>query len=289
MEDDQNQQSTPAPQPVEQPAQQEVPPVTVTQQVPMPPTPIAPPAEKGSKKPLLIIVIVLILLIAGAATAWLAFRGDDVKSSSTDTSQKQSEDTTKSSEEASSELKRTKFVSFYEPRNTVTVEHPDNWEVKEYTEEDFYGDGSKRNYTVIGSPSGHFLHILNVDGIGGACEDNEESYTLTKKLATKTADVFFTEYSIEGKTSGLRLEYFGKPNSTSTGSDKHASLAEGQSNKNTCNIGPYPIYGGYVKLLDSAATNRFGDDSLTYAQVADDEAFLKMLQSLDATDVTLEQ
>lgn len=250
------------------------------------PSPQPTPQTNQPKKrpPVLLIILVGLLLIGAGFVAWKAFSEDAADTGpASGTSQPVDEaNDTADHQSDRDQYKVSVFTSGLMIPSMVAVEHPADWEVLQDSTE--YGQGTTLNRLVIGSNAGHYLHIYDVGGRGGACENNEIPYTLYKKIPTSTEGLYFTEYKGDDGSYRLKIEYLGKIQPDIAHHDKHILLQEGQSGTNTCNIAGPSHYLADFGIFDSPEAELMNVDRLGWDDIAEDEEFVKMLQSIVATD-----
>jgi hypothetical protein len=179
-----------------------------------------------------------------------------------------------------------------------TIQAPQNWQVYSKEESDPTDSSSKLKLTTyyIGNPAGNYNLELKfgLDGLGGACQDNTQTYTLTKKLPTKISGYYWKEYDFE---KGIRFEH-----TVDSGSDagvtKNNNLQEGESNTNTCNISPYPalptqddqlaaflqVVAGNAKDKGENLPNSDMNDRVSYKELQSEPGFVQALQTVNYTN-----
>lgn len=248
-----------------------------------PSQPAAAQDETASRKRLsrVFFVLAAVFLIAAAAVGVWYFMQDEEADGGAKTSQSQAEQMPASGEV---ETKAITFTSGLAGASTAELMYPAAWEVIETSEP--YAEGLTMNGLTIASPSGHYLHIFDVDGIGGACDPDTKPYVLAKKLPTATEGVFFSEYQIEGQEQVLRLEDL----TSEYVSDAHKQLKEGDEGVGVCeNVTNYSSYGGvFVTISDSKDVTGLGSN-LSFKDIEADSDFVRMLGTLKITDKTTEQ
>ena len=143
---------------------------------------------------------------------------------------------------------------------------------------------------IVESPEGYFIQMSQIDGLGGDCGDNEDSYTLTKKLSTNNPNMSFTQYTAgDDYASQLDMEPFFAPSDGvyfRTNGEQHDGLEEGESNTNTCNLFNYPTVANSTLMQlynDPFAPFDSDDSSLTWEEIMDSPEFIAVLQSFDTT------
>lgn len=240
--------------------------------------------ETASRKRLsrVFFVLAAVFLIAAAGVAaWYFMQDKEADGSGAESSQSQTEQTPAAGEV---ETKAITFTSGLAGASTAELMYPAAWEVIETSEP--YAEGLTMNGLTIASPSGHYLHIFDVDGIGGACDPDTKPYVLAKKLPTATEGVFFSEYQIEGQEQVLRLEDL----TSEYVSDAHKQLKEGDEGVGVCeNVTNYSSYGGvFVTISDSKDVTGLGSN-LSFKDIEADSDFVRMLGTLKITDKTTEQ
>lgn len=270
--------------PVETPAPAEPTAPPQEQPAPVAAAPVLPPEASSRKKlsKLFLILAAVFLLAAAGLGAWYLTKDKD-EPASADQSQTETEQTVEDTS-AEIEMKNTVFTSAFAGASTVEVTHPASWEVKESVDD--FDDGYKLNLMAIGSEAGHWLHLFDVEGVGGACDPDTKPYTLVKRLPTATEGVFFSEYQAEGRPQLLELENF----STSEATDEHKQLKEGESGIGVCrNLFFYPsvFSGTFADISDRVDRQEQG--ALTFSSIESDTEFVKMLQSLKITDNTVQE
>ncbi|MGV9001598.1 MAG: hypothetical protein ACOH18_01425 [Candidatus Saccharimonadaceae bacterium] len=236
------------------------------------------PPHKSKLKLVVILLVIIILALAGTL-AWALLK--DQKTTNT-TSNTTTPAPSTSTTDTTKTLKTTKVT--YEG-TTATVQYPESWTVVDTTTTQQTGSSASDVMTLPGlyikSDKGHYLHLFAVDGIGGTCDPDEDTYTLTKKISTATTGVYFAQYTMaSGKTN---VEYLSVH--TATGSTEPA---EGFKGTNICTISDYSIvrapgdnHGVYVTLSDAADKKMAG--TLHYDDISSDPEFIAMLQSLTVT------
>ena len=283
--------------PTIQPQQQDN--ITPTTSAPVLPPSMQAKTPKKSKKGIFIALAIFIVLLGGGATAYLLTKDKpEVATKKSVTNTEVSDTETQKSiiipysgtyylQEPSETT--TVYAAAYDKvtakhiddKNAyVTVTHPKDWAVykkdrNQDSEDSFVG-------YIIQSPSGHDLHIFDQGGVGGDCPPNTESYTLTKKLPTQTANQFFTAY--DAYDNGyLSLEGFGDQRPGRVVDSKHDELKEGESNTDTCNIGFYSIVLNSIMVSITSSNNDQFARKLKWDEVKGDTDFVAMLQSLKVT------
>lgn len=137
------------------------------------------------------------------------------------------------------------------------------------------------------SSKGNKLRLYTTPGIGGDCSNDEFSFTLVQKLATKTEGVYFTEYTTEDSgypTTGLKID--------SSNIDAN-NIDVGYKGSGICQsrIGLYSVvYSGeeggseneiFVKIIGSGKPATDSGKYTTYKEIEDDTEFVTMLKSLE--------
>ncbi len=234
-----------------------------------------PPAKKSKLR--LVVLAAILLLGAGAAYYTLVIQKKD---NTTDPAGSQLSDQQLNNKDVA--LKTTSYESGLEHKTTVSFEHPADWAV---TQGETPIEGYSLKRLTIASPEGHYLHVSDMDGKGGNCDPDTGTYTLTKRLGTKTNGMVFKEYDVptsENQSNILILENEGREWSVPA----HDALSEGQSLTNTCNISGYSSIGSsgvfvgvYNSADDTSLENRLG-----WNDIKDDDAFVRMLESMVAVD-----
>lgn len=235
-----------------------------------------PPTPQNSSRKWMVLTIILAVLLIGGAVAWFLTKdkGSNTpdatsQTSATDQSQKDIIDT-----EPEVERITTTHTSGLEHHSTISFEHPKDWTVTESEERDF-GTYSFKN-TTIKSPEGLSISIFDRDGIGGGCESG--SYTLIKKLSTKTSGAYFKQFSVPGSEifDGLKLEVEGGQWANSA----HDALKEGEGRTDSC-IDTFSAFGRsgiFVVLRDK------NEKALSWDDIKDNEEFVRVLQSMVGED-----
>jgi hypothetical protein len=270
-------------------------------QVPQPETPQMPPQQqptdslpettpvqpKSGKKKKLIIGTVLLLIAVGAAVYFM-MKPEDKQNDQT-SQNNQSSDTaqqtdTEQTEEV--EMKTTTYTSGLEHKTTAAFIHPASWEVT--TDEDVPEGATSYSLKtmIIASPSGHYLHIYDRDGIGGNCDANSDAYTLYKEVATKTPNMYFKDFSVPSnvfQNHKFVVETEGRYSELA----EHEALKEGESSSNTCNIAGFSTIGGsgvFLQITSSKDLSTSHNTRIGWDDIKDDAEFVKMIQSMVAVD-----
>jgi len=164
----------------------------------------------------------------------------------------------------------------------VTIDIPLDWKVYEKA---LNGTIPELGGLFVETNTGKYIHLDRVDGVGGECPTNADTYTLTKKLSTKIPNSFFTQYDTPSGRSSFALEKFDPASDVyKSGSfaKRHFALEEGDANTDTCNLFGYSFVAGsiYITVSDS---NKFelGSD-LTWDDIEEDEVLIEALQSLNS-------
>lgn len=241
------------------------------------------PSNGSSGRPLIVVLVILIL--AAGATGWWFFLRED--SSRGDVKTNAGEETTQTNAEAEqSALKTVTYTSGLQHKSTVLLEVPSGWKVEEdETVPEGAADYSLKSM-VITSLAGHSLHIFDRDGLGGYCEPDSESYTLTKEIKTKTENLSFKDYDIPTvayKHHVLLLE----TENTEWSVPAHDALKEGESATDSCNITSYSSVGTsgiFLVVSSSASMEHISEERLGWEAIKEDTAFVKMLESIVAED-----
>ncbi len=226
------------------------------------------PSPPGKPKWPLVMAIIVAIIIAASAVYFLVIKPDDQPPASNGSQSSQSESSD------SSELTVTSLTTTNSPNmenGTISFTHPDSWDVAKKTDQ--YGTEK----TIITSSLGNTVEMYTVDSVGGTCEDDNDTYTLVKKITTQNAAYVFSEYQVPASwgVPALSLET-NYDNKTA----KHQALTEGQSNTNLCeNLAGYPI----AKDIKVVIKNSSGEVAI-YDDIKDDTAFITMLQSFNVTD-----
>lgn len=245
----------------------------------LPPTPgpvVAPsPSPHKSKLEKVLLVLLLVVITLGGVIAWLLVSNKNNSSSTT---------TKTSSSTRSDAAAAFKTTTLTYGGTTVSVRHPASWSVVDTTTTTQRGSSSSDVLTLPGvdikSDKGHYLHLFAVEGIGGTCVPNNDSYTLTERLLTATDNVYFVQYTTTIKT--YPVKYL----SVQTGSTSAAVPAKGYTGTDTCtNLPAYSMVhavgdknGIYVTLSDSPEQSLAS--TLLYSDISSDLDFIAMLQSL---------
>lgn len=225
--------------------------------------------------------VLLIIVITGliSAVGWLVYDRQQNGGESSNISSAPKEDA------ESSTIGITK-TSITQGVTTVTVEHSSSWKVEDTTTE--YGPENPLTLPSkeITSAKGNTLRLYTTPGVGGDCDNDEIPFTLVHKLATKTNEVYFTEYKMEDSsypTTGFRID-----NSIVDVGNVEA----GYTNTGVCQnrIGNYSSVskGGntgsendvFIKIIGKGITDDDFGQYTTYDEIKDDAEFIAMLQSL---------
>ncbi len=174
-------------------------------------------------------------------------------------------------------------------KNTyVTFDNPKGWAVYESVAD---GDADPFVDTLVYVSPELFVHIDQISGVGGSCDENTDSYTLLKKLATKNSDLYFVEYKYSDQTtSKLKLENFNATSRTDYYTDQaaiaavnhHLGLKEGQSNTNDCLIGAYSFATNSLYVTVSNKTVGSLGSSVTWDDIKNNSDLVTFLQSMNA-------
>ena len=278
-------------QPVIKPTESSDPSVPAPEVIQTPP----PASKKKWVKPL--IIIALILVLGGAVAAYFLFNSkeDQSDTNTAATSEVGTGDVAVDSPAIDTKgtytlLPSSESVTFYDVKfgasnnlesasedksSYITFKIPTGWKVYESP----LVPGVRYGGMYMLSPTGKYIHLNRVDGVGGYCEPNADSYKLEKKLSTATPGLFFTQYSYAEQDGEpvLRLEPF-----TNDGSrpEKHLNLKEGETNTDTCNLFTYSFALGLVYVIISDK-DVFGlNSNIGWNDIKDDADFVKVLQSL---------
>lgn len=250
--------------------------------------PVLPQPPKKNKRRLIVGLIIAFLLIAGAAAYFMLFttKEDELP---VQTSQNVSEQPGEDESAEESGLKTTEYTTALEHKSTVSIEHPSDWIIESQSTE--VGDGFTLNALAIGPPTGPYLHIYDRDGIGGSCESNTDTYTLAKRLATRTDGLFFKEFdvpSIPSLNGILLIEQEGKEWSVAA----HDAQQVGESLTNTCNLPSWSSVGasGIFVMISNVLDRSGAADAqrLGWDDIKDNTDFVKMLESITAIDKSLQ-
>jgi hypothetical protein len=236
-------------------------------QQPSPLPPSVPPTSSKSKWPLFVGITVLVLIAAAAAYFFL-LKPDSQSSNNKNGSGTNSQT---GAQEATKTTSLTTVDSPNQANGTVSFTHPASWQVTKETDQ--YGTEN----TIIKSPLGNAVKMYTRDSVGGSCEDDNDTYTLVKRITTKNSSYVFSEYQAPASWGSqvLRLESSYDKKATA-----HKALAEGKSNTGVCqNLAGYPI----AKDINVTLKNSSGSEA-TYNDLKDDVEFIAMLQTFNVTD-----
>lgn len=259
--------------------------------------------QKPKSNKLVIIVLIAVLLLAAGVAAWWFFtqnQSTDQSNNSTDTNQSEQAEVPETIELASGTLTlqpASDTVTFYDmdtsaggvptldTSRSISLDISEDWLIYEKALDSSAGM-SGFGEILLKSPSGKYLSVARIEGVGGVCEDVDQTeYTLTKKLATKDPNIYFTQYSSEARESYFGLEKL-DPDSTGYGPTtwaKHLTLKEGESNTDICNYGWYPFAVGAIYVTIRSTPEGGEDSRLTWDQIKDDAEFVSALQSLSVS------
>lgn len=130
---------------------------------------------------------------------------------------------------------------------------------------------------IVDTNNGKYIHVQNVTGVGGGCDENNDKYNLVKKLSTNTPNLYLTQYSYANQNvEALRLERFPSEVSTSA----HQKLQEGESAANTCNIPGYSFAEDPLYLTISDSKTSQLSSNLSWDEIKDDKQFVDAIRSL---------
>lgn len=242
--------------------------------------PSSPQPPQKSKKGLVIGLVTALLLVAVVVACFVLFttKSDDQPN---EVSQDFSKQTDNGGSAEQPELKTSIFTTGFLDKSTVSIEHPADWTVKSGEEE--YTEDTTLNYMVIGSPAGHYLHIYDLDGVGGTCDDNTDSFTLVKRLPIKANGYTFDEYDVPNLANSggkLTLSYTG-------GDAAVAAMQEGDTLTNTCNMPTYSSFSAssiFVSINNSDSRESIFETRVGWEAIKDDAEFVKMLESIEYSD-----
>lgn len=241
------------------------------------PTPGIPPTtpqpSKSPKKKFLVIGVVAFIFIAVVVFAAVILLSQQANSPS------QPNETSTNSQNQQTGTTLTKVT---EGTTTAEVTHPASWEVKEEPEE--LAPGVTLSNTTITSAKGNTLRLAGNAGVGGDCDADNYSFTLTQKLSTATSGIFFTEYTTTSPNfplSGLSID---------TTDFDVANKQVGAKGNDVCTnkIGFYSIVGELGKAENEVfvivgSPKSLDPNQTKYSDIEDDTEFIAMLQSLKVT------
>lgn len=231
---------------------------------------------KSSRKSLLLLVAVLVL-VAIAAGVFYVLRKQEGGNTSQSSQSSQEQSLVSEVDQEQTGLKNVEFVSGLAVKSKVRAEVPVEWQVESY--EQAYADGMTLNAMVISSQKGNHLHIYDRDGLGGFCESDTESFTLTKVLPIKTSGFAFMEFhapSVPTRDKVLIL-------STLDGRAIE-NMQEGDTLTDTCKMPAFSSFSNssvFAELYDAAGKNLQNAKRLGWDDIKDDADFVKVLQSLE--------
>jgi flagellar basal body-associated protein FliL len=230
--------------------------------------------QKGSL-PLVLLIIVLALTVLGAGGYYVYSRNNSEADSSSEVAPLTSAEQTVESEE----LITTTVTTLLDGGGSLKVTHPKSWIVSQESKD--YLDGLKLRESYIKSELGNYLHIYEIDGIGGDCTPNEAKFTLQKRISTSIPNVVFSQYekSDQPTANGLYLEDHNSPYIDET----VKTMEEGDTLTDSCKLFIYPaVRFGTDSLFVSLGSNERGNlsSTLTYDELKADPELLSAVQSL---------
>jgi hypothetical protein len=224
------------------------------------------PASKSKKKLIIVIVVALVVIGLGVGAYFVfASKEDPTPTTSLSTTESNQE------QQPTAEAENKTLTLTDENGTTISLDYPSSWKTE--------GDPNTPNESgitevSITSDQGIVVSLAKGGGVGGACPDDEYSYTLTHKFATATNNVYFTEYTTTNPQYPVRkfgLEDFSNRNPGNT------TQEEGDEATNTCTLPAYPIIGNiYVSISKD-------NEQPTYDEVAKDPDLLNALATLTVT------
>jgi len=254
-----------------------------TTQAPTPQSVSTPPASPPrSRKKLIVLLVIPLILVIGSAVIYLLVISpqQDEQDNQADQLQTQQDEQDNQADQPQTqqivqESSATGTTQLTSGTATVTVSHPESWEVEVKDQ-----DGSTK-VTTIKSPKGYYLRLSETLGVGFACSQNSYSYTLTQKVATASSNIFFTEFTTTNPRFPIKYFEIQDFNDNLPG---NTTKKVGDSATDTCTLPAYPIVGGtgaensvQVNIGDQA---KGANELLTYAEVSKDSEFMTMLQTL---------
>lgn len=228
-----------------------------------------PQASSNKTKMILVIILAVVVLVGAGVAYWML---------------KPAPQATNNTQQSATQTATTRLTNELSGSPTVAVTHPASWEVTEDSSSD---DGLVSASKTITSVKGNALKLHYSElGVGGSCESDSRTFTLTQKLSTATPGIYFTEYTVAATASEAAFTTGFKVDATMF---DIASKEIGAKGTNVCDmaIGSYSKVGGnsteddmFITVTSPKATD---PQNTQYADIADDTDFIAMLQSLKVT------
>ncbi len=175
------------------------------------------------------------------------------------------------------ETSSTKITRVDQGITSVEVTHPSTWVVIEKPNEYNLPD------TTITSPKGNSLSIKGNRGYGGDCTPDNDSFTLTQKIATATPGLYFSEY----KTTDPDYPESGIGIDTTDFDIENKDVGATGTDVCTNKIGYYTMVGklgdSENELEVSIKSDKAGQRVTRYSDISDDPEFISMIKSLKVT------